>query len=241
MKTYPHPISRTAAFTLLEMMVALSAFVVLMGGIFSIANSTMELGNDLVAIQDRSLIRQNFISFLRRSFRNLPGEAELRLTVQARGSSYVPSLNFVNGGSSFTPGASLPPDTSVDLFAEERPGGYLRVALRVLDTRQTNALRSGQTVRYTKDQEIIPLLDNVSRFEWRFYDPSSNRWENNWKQARRPLLAELNLRLDDGFETRAVFWVPPVLPNAISVTPVVPVQETPETPENPETPPTPKP
>lgn len=203
------------AFTLLEILVALSAFLLLMGGIFAISNSTMELGNDMAAIQERSVIRQNFISFLRRSFRTLPGEAELRLSVQARGSSYVPTLNFVNGGTSFTPGTSQPPDTSMELFAEERPGGYLRVALRVLDERQTASLRAGQNVRYGRENLVIPLLDNVSRFEWRYYDPSSNRWENNWKAGRRPLLAELNLRLDDGFETRAVFWIPPVLPNPV--------------------------
>jgi len=197
-------------FTLLEMLVALSAFVLLMGGIFTIANSTMELGNDLAVAQDRSRIRLNFIEFLRRSFRSLPGEAEVRLAVQARGGTYLPNLNVVNGGSSFTPGAALPPDTSVDLFAEERPGGYLRVGIRLLDSNQTQSLRSGQPVRYARNQEVLPLLDNVSRFEWRFYDGASNRWENTWKEARRPLFAEMTLRLDDGFETRAVFWIPPV-------------------------------
>ena len=216
MKIHLPSAARRAAFTLIEMVVAMSAFLLLMGGIFAIANGTMEMGSDLTQIQERSIIRQNFISFIRRSFRNLPGEAEVRLTVQARGNTYVPSLNFVNGGTSFTPGTALPPDTSVDLFAEERPGGYLRVALRELDERQTQVLRSGQNVRYTKSQGMIPLMDNVTRFEWRFYDPASNRWENNWKQNRRPLLAELNLKLDDGFETRAVFWIPPVVPNAVS-------------------------
>ena len=208
-----------AAFTLMEVLVALSVFVLLMSGIFTIANSTMELGNDLALVQDRSQIRQNFIEFLRRSFRNLPGEAEVRLSVRQQGGNYLPTLNVVNGGSSFTPGSALPPDTSVEVYAEERPGGYLRVALRVLDDRQTAAVRSGQTVRYARSQETIPLLDNVSRFEWRFFDAASNRWENNWKQARRPLLAEMQLRLDDGFEARAVFWVPPVLPNGLVVPP----------------------
>lgn len=216
MKTRLPATARAAAFTLLEMVVAMSAFLLLMGGIFAIANGSMELGSDLALMQEKSLIRQNFISFLRRSFRNLPGDAELRLTVTARGSAYVPSLNFVNGGTSFTFGSPLPPDTSVDLFAEERPGGYLRVGLRQLDERQTQALRSGQNVRYTKGQGTMPLLDNVSRFEWRYYDSATNRWENNWKQPRRPLMAELNLRLDDGFETRAVFWIPPVIPNSVS-------------------------
>jgi type II secretory pathway pseudopilin PulG len=205
-----------AAFTLLEMLVALSAFVMLMGGIFAIAQGTMELGNDMGLAQDRSQIRQNFVELLRRSFRNLPGDAEVRLSVQAKGSSYVPTLNFVNGGSSFTPGVSLAPDTSVELFADERPGGYLRVTLRVLDQKQTQAVRSNQKVSYRRDQITLPLLDNVSRFEWRFFDTTTNRWENNWKQGeRRPILAEMNLQLDDGFETRAVFWIPPIVRNAI--------------------------
>jgi len=205
-----------SGFTLLEMMVALSAFVFLMGGIFAIAQGTMELGNDMTAAQERSLIRQNFIEFLRRSFRSLPGDAEIRLSVKQKGGSYVPTMNFVNGGSSFTPGLSLAPDTSIEVFADERPGGYLRVTLRVLDQKQTQAVRSNQNVNYSRNQITLPLLDNVSRFEWRFFDSTTNRWENNWKQGRRPILAEMNLQLDDGFQTRAVFWIPPVLPNALT-------------------------
>jgi prepilin-type N-terminal cleavage/methylation domain-containing protein len=217
-------IRRGQGFTLLEMLVALSAFVFLMGGIFAIAQGTLELSNDIGLAQEKSQIRQNFIEFIRRSFRSLPGEAEVRLSVRAKGGTYVPTLNFVNGGSSFTPGTSLPPDTSIDLYAEERPGGYLRVMVRVLDEKQTQALRSNQNVRYTRDQITMPLLDNVSRFEWRFFDASTNRWENNWKQGRRPLMAEMNLQLDDGFETRAVFWLPPIIPNAVNMvgTPGVP-------------------
>ena len=210
-------IRRGQGFTLLEMLVALSAFVFLMGGIFAIAQGTLELSNDIGLAQEKSQIRQNFIEFIRRSFRSLPGEAEVRLSVRAKGGTYVPTLNFVNGGSSFTPGTSLPPDTSLDLYAEERPGGYLRVMVRVLDEKQTQALRSNQNVRYPRDQITMPLLDNVSRFEWRFFDSSTNRWENNWKQGRRPLLAEMNLQLDDGFETRAVFWLPPIVPNAVNM------------------------
>ena len=213
---------RSSGFTLLEMVVALSAFLLLIGGIFAITQGTMDLSNDVALAQDRSLLRQNFMEFLRRSFRTLPGEAEVRLGVQQRGGTYVPTINVVNGGSSFTPGGSLPPDTSVELFAEERPGGYLRVAIRVLDVKQTSAFRAGQPMRYSRNEPTIPLLDNVSRFEWRFYDAATNRWENNWKQARRPLLAEMNLQLDDGFEVRSIFWVPPVVPSGVAP-PVPPI------------------
>jgi prepilin-type N-terminal cleavage/methylation domain-containing protein len=205
----------SSGFTLLEMIVALSMFVLLIGGVYSIAQSTLELADSISLAQDRSMVRQNFIEFMRRSFRTLPGEAEVRLAVKQKGSTYVPTLNIVNGGTSFTPGLSLAPDTSMDVYAEERPGGYLRVMLRVLDKKQTQSVRSNQSVRYTRDQITLPLLDNVSRFEWKFYDSATNRWENNWKQARRPILAEMNLQLDDGFQSRSVFWIPPIIPNAI--------------------------
>ena len=78
---------RGQGFTLLEMLVALSAFVFLMGGIFAIAQGTLELSNDIGLAQENSQIRQNFIEFLRRSFRSLPAEAEVRLSVRAKGST----------------------------------------------------------------------------------------------------------------------------------------------------------
>jgi type II secretion system protein J len=203
------------AFTLMEMVIAMAAFMMLMVSIYGISQATINLTDDLSMTQERSLLRQNFIDFLRRSFRNLPGDAEVRLSVKQQGGSYVATLNVVNGGTSFTPGGALPPDTSAEMFAEERPGGYMRVSLRTLDDRQTRSMRSGQTVRYSRDQPIITLLDNVSRFEWRFYDTATKRWENNWKSGKRPLLAEMNLELDDGFQARVIFWVPPVLPGGV--------------------------
>jgi hypothetical protein len=164
----------------------------------------------------------------------------MRLAVRSRGGIYVPTITVVNGGSSFTPGTALPPDTSMEIFTDERPGGYLRVGLRVLDVRQTAAVRSGQTVRYSRNEAVVPLMDNVSRFEWRFYDPATNRWENNWKDARRPLLAEMHLQLDDGFETRSVFWIPPVVPNGLAgAAPPIGNPNDPNNPGNPNTPPDP--
>lgn len=199
------------AFTLLEMIIAMGVLALLLAGIFSVAKSTMELSNDLAAGQERALMKQNFIDFLRRSFRGLPGGAEVRLDNRSVGGTYLPSLTIVNGGASFSPSEALPPDTAIELTAEQRPGGYLRVLLRVMDDQQTLALRTGQNVRPSAKQATLPLMDQVSRFEWKLYDGYSGRWENLWKDARRPLMAELNVQLDDGQPLRAVFWIPPVI------------------------------
>lgn len=73
------------------MIVALSIFVLLIGGIFAIANGTLELSNDLVYAQERALMRQNLIEFLRKSFRTLPGEAAIELRNQTVGGTYLPT------------------------------------------------------------------------------------------------------------------------------------------------------
>lgn len=189
----------------------MGVLAMLLAGIFSVAKSTMELSSDLAAGQERAMMRQNLIDFLRRSFRGLPGGAEVRLENRSIGGTYIPSLTIVNGGASFSPSEALPPDIAIELTAEQRAGGYLRVLLRVFDDKQTQALRTGQTVRPSAKQATLPLMDQVSRFEWKLYDPYSGRWENLWKEARRPLMAELNIQLDDGQPMRAVFWIPPVV------------------------------
>ena len=219
MMTLPHrpkPLSRRPVvgwrrgFSILEMVIALGAFSLLIGGIYGITAATLDLSDVITKAQERALVRQNFLEFVRRSFRNLPGDSQFRLSVRQASGMYVPTLNISGGGSCQTPGRVLPPNYSVDLFAETMPGGYLRVGIRVLDAAQTQDVLAGRPYRASRDQLVLPLLENVSRFEWRALDLQQNRWVNQWKGPQRPILTELNLRLDDGSESRSVFWLPPV-------------------------------
>lgn len=213
--------ARRAAFTLIEMVLALSIFVLLIAGIFAIANGTLELSNDLTYAQERAMMRQNLVEFFRKSFRTLPGDAALELKVKSVGGSYLPTLSIYNGGTSFSPGPALSPESSVEVYTEERPGGYLRIGIRGLDADQTQAALQNKPVKVDKRAEL-PLLDNVARFEWKFYDARSGQWESNWQHQRgRPMFAELNLALDDGQEIRAVFWIPPIVRRSLSGVPVM--------------------
>lgn len=210
----PSSFRRSAAgFTLLEIIIALSIFVMIMAGVFAIAKGSMELSETMTLTQERSMTRQNFVEFLRQSFRRLPGDAEIRLTVQSVRGAYVPVVQVFNGGDAFSPGPALPPEASVELFAQDKPGGYFRVALRLLDDKQTNSMRSGAGKRppVGKDDIVMPLIDNVARFEWKFQDSQNGKWENTWKGQARPLFAELTFALDDGVVTRSVFWIPPIM------------------------------
>jgi prepilin-type N-terminal cleavage/methylation domain-containing protein len=216
-KPRPAPCSLLPApsgFTLLEIIIALSVFLIVMAGVFAIAKGSMELSADLTSTQERAMTRQNFIEFLRASFRRLPGEAELTLTLENQRGTYVPTLNVYNGGDAFSTGPSLPPESSVELFAQQMAGDYLRVGLRVLDDQQTQQQRSGRGFRRSgagAGDAILPLIDKVAKFEWKFYNPATQRWEENWKPPARPLFAELSFMLDDGIPSRMVFWIPPVM------------------------------
>lgn len=209
--------SSRAGFTLLEMVVALAVFVIIIAGVFSIAKGTMELSSDMTEAQERSMIRQNFIEFLRESFRRLPGEAEITMEVTAQRGAYVPSIAVFNGGDAFSPGPAIPPDASVELYADEMPGGYLRVGLRLYDADETNQRRNnlGQGSKRRKpgpNDVVLPLIERVMKFEWKFYNAQSQKWETVWKsQDGRPMFAELQFALDDGQVGRSVFWIPPIL------------------------------
>lgn len=205
---------KPSGFTLLEIIIALSVFLIVMAGVFAIAKGSMELSADLTSTQERAMTRQNFIEFLRASFRRLPGEAEITLTLENQRGTYVPTLNVYNGGDAFSTGPSLPPEGSVELFAQEMAGGYMRVGLRVLDDQQTQQQRSGRGFRRSgagAGDAILPLIDKVAKFEWKFYNPATQRWEDNWKPPARPLFAELSFMLDDAIPSRMVFWIPPIM------------------------------
>ncbi|MDB6137816.1 MAG: Type secretory pathway, component PulJ [Verrucomicrobiaceae bacterium] len=218
-----------AGFTLLEMVVALSVFIIIIAGVFSISKGTMELSADMSEAQERSMIRQNFIEFLRESFRRLPGEAEVTLEMSASRGTYVPSIGVFNGGDAFSPGAAIPPDASVELYADEMPGGLLRVGLRLYDADETSQRRNalGLAPKRRKpgpNDQVLPLIERVAKFEWNFYNPQTQKWENNWKQGGRPMFAELQFALDDGQVSRSVFWIPPIMkrtPMGVPGTPAV--------------------
>jgi prepilin-type N-terminal cleavage/methylation domain-containing protein len=86
-----------SGFTLLEIVIALAVFLIIMAGVFAIAKGSMELSSDLTQTQERAMTRQNFIEFLRTSFRRLPGEAEITLSLENQRGTYVPTINIFNG------------------------------------------------------------------------------------------------------------------------------------------------
>jgi prepilin-type N-terminal cleavage/methylation domain-containing protein len=207
---------RRCGFTLLEIMMALTIFVIIATGVFAIVQGTLDLSTEMTIANEQSTIRQNFIEFLRSSFRRLPGDAEITLQVTADGGTYVPTISIYNGGDAFSPGGAIPPDASVELFARQIPGGAMRIGLRMLDMEQTRSQRGGGLRRPSRgggDAEQ-PLIDRALGFEWQFLDGATGKWEKNWKGQLRPLMAKVVMTLEDRQETTCIFWIPPIMKNS---------------------------
>jgi type II secretory pathway pseudopilin PulG len=201
-----------SAYTLLEIIIALSVFVLIIAGVFAIASGTLQLSEDIEIATDRALLRQNFIEYLRASFRKLPADAELALK---KGTGRSPaSITIYNGGDAFSPGPAIPPDGSVELFAKEVPGGDFTIGLRMLDGDQTNSLRTntGRSLRRANGAEVVlPLVEKVRRFEWEFYDYTRNEWVSKWEGVQRPNFARVELAIEADTPSMYVFWIPPIL------------------------------
>jgi prepilin-type N-terminal cleavage/methylation domain-containing protein len=204
----------SSGFTLLEILIALSVFVLIIGGVFAISRGTLELSNDITQVQEQSNVRQNFIEFLRSSFRRLPAEAEIQMGKAKSGNGTA--ITVFNGGDAFSPGDPIAPDGSIELFSKESPGGDFTVGLRILDGDQTNAARTntGRALSKASGKEtVLPLVENIVRFDWEFFDATQNNWVKEWKDQQRPMFARVELALEDGQPSTYVFWIPPILRN----------------------------
>ncbi len=208
----------------------------LLAGIFAIVGSTTELASEIGQSHKRESEVHGFAQFCERTFRRLPGVAEVRLRVKESGRQYLSELALKN---SLSPLGSSGAEGLTILRTEQTTDGYLRIVLESLSNEESAAheLGKGGVVKTR-----LMLLENVSQYEWKIFNPRSNQWEGVWNDklslsqqsdsnlsqqpqpgALRPELIELTLAIGSDTARRFVFWVPPAK---------VPVQIQPTSPDN---------
>lgn len=194
------PAQRSAGFTLFEVILASTIFVLLAGGIFFSVSTSMsaadELGRQQIEVRQGSA----FIRFLRKGFLNLPVEAEIAVSTRTSGAS----------------------GDAVDLIIRRAPGAFETGALEaqgggiVLSTmpdgrgkstfsliRFPDKLGESDLTRYLDSVTWLPLLDNVEKLRWRFWDGDRREFVELWERKdTHPELIELTLqRAGDGEQT----------------------------------------
>lgn len=195
-------------FTLIEMVLSLAILGLLVGGIFAISSGSLRMSRELTETQERAMLHDHFLEFCRRSFRQLPSHAKLSLELQSAGGYYLPSLVVDDPGPAFAPFGAMPPDARLVLAITGQRGGGLTATLQAWQPEEARAARANRSAARPQSAPL-PLLDRLTRCEWRFLDARTQRWETVWKEAERPRLAELTLALDQEPPERILFDIPP--------------------------------
>jgi hypothetical protein len=172
--------------------------------------------------------RLGFIDLLRLTFRTMPNDVQMVSRRITGSSGTQQQVVFSNSPSVFAWGS---PDeliySTVILGLPQQLGGAVTLAIKRDPPPNVEINPNGPTPDFINflPQEGSPddtapwltLLDNISWAQWRFFDPRSVTWLNDWTDiASRPMLVELTIQyLDEDNYQRYVFWVPPVTPNSV--------------------------
>ncbi len=201
---------RSSGFSLLEVVIAMGMLGLLVGMVFAVAQSSMQLSDAVVSSRNEANNRSAFFEMMRRHFEQLPGNAILHLEYEDAGSHYLSSAIFENVPMAFNWGGRAINSQAVELKTVKRRDGYLDVVM-IFYPEKVYDPNEGR-----RNEKVLPIgevtiLEAVWRFEWRAYDHRVEEWANKWETGGPlPLKMELNVVFaaqED--EQLQVFWITP--------------------------------
>ncbi len=192
MKTSFQQRRQRSGFTLLEVVIVLAIVALLLSVIYSIAQGTLTLVDDVRRTQRRESRQHAFTGFCEHLFANVPATTRLNLRTTQDGGQYLTKLDLENVPSPF----DSSPNCGVTLFTEPLPGGDLRLRL------------SCRKLADTTQSVNVVLFDDLLQCEWRAFDPATRQWTTIWNVPTQPLLMELSMT-QAGDRKRWMFWIAP--------------------------------
>ena len=205
------------AFTLFEMVVVIAIFVLLAGGIYATVNAAVRATATL-SEENLQIQRLNaFVSLLRRTFHNLPGNAVFSGNVRSQDGAEFAEIVLRDAQGVFAWGLGGASTETAILSARPRLGGGRELSILILP----GSLGEMERREALRDSKWLRLLPDLREVQWRFYDETQRRWVGEWMVVERPSLVELTiLLLGEDTPRKFVFWLPPVQePSAPEVSP----------------------
>lgn len=172
--TSMQPTRRHGGFTLLEVVIVLAIVGMLLSVIFSITQGTLTLADDIQRHQRRDSRLYAYIDFCEHLLTDLPATTALNIQTTQDGAAYLSKLELQNVSSPFD-GA---PQQIVIMQTEPLTGGGMRM---VLSSRKMPDPKLPLSQPATAEVKVV-LFDNLSRCEWRAFDPASQRWTPLWSE-----------------------------------------------------------
>jgi len=195
-------------FTLFEIIMALSIFVFLAGGVYLAVSVSVQSSAELTATQLETRRLSAFVRFLREGFASLPTEAEFHLKSVDQGRlGRGVELLIRNAPGAFETGALASSGSGVVLATRPDGRGKSRFAI----TRFPSSMDEGDRERFLEKAKWLPILEDVETLRWRFWDKTFQEFVETWDQpAQRPELIELTFQTAAVPETVCLFRLPGV-------------------------------
>jgi type II secretion system protein J len=179
----------SSGYLLVEVLLAIAILSIVVVMVFQIIQTTLRVTSEINFLQTQQRKVDGICELLRRNFVNMPATC-LFQTRNHNGSTelifrYAP-FNF----SWMKPGAKF---GTVVIASRPQPDG--RLALSVLEE-SGNALESYVDSGIEWKSDWVPLVNDVDRLTWRFYDGRTGKWSSDWPDTGvKPNLVEINIKL----------------------------------------------
>ena len=209
MKTPRRRPARARAFTLLEVVIVLAITALVITAVYSLAQGTLTLADEVRRAERRDTRKQAFTTFCEHLFTTLPSTAALNLKTTQSGGEYLTQLELQNVSSPF----DGTPNCIVTLATQALPGGGLRMVI-TCQPQVTNPLDK----QNAKSAYSVLLFDDLLQCEWRVYVPATRQWATIWTEEtnsttpiiqQHPPLLELVITQAGDDSQRQIFWIAP--------------------------------
>ncbi|MDP5005801.1 MAG: type II secretion system GspH family protein, partial [Verrucomicrobiales bacterium] len=229
MKPARHSLRRCAAFSLFEIVVAMTILGIISTAVLSILWQAGDTAAGIRELDQRDEEVSRFLTLLRESIENLPPEGTLSMTPAGESVSGYPELVIGNSATGFTFGEIIgsSEETIISLRpGKESPEGLptFDLALSRADFEPEDTDGSGMVFGAGTDDFLqsddegrfwLPLLSDITSASWSFWNEEQQAWVDEWAdEEKMPVL--LAFSFDDNFRPmplRVVFEVPERLSN----------------------------
>lgn len=179
----------SSGYLLVEVLLAIAILSIVVVMVFQIIQTTLRVTSDIDFLQTQQRKVDGICELLRRNFVSMP----VTCLFQTRNHNGSTELIFRYAPFNFSwmkPGAKF---GTVVIASRPQPDG--RLALSVLEE-SGNALESYVDSGIERKSDWVPLVNDVDRLTWRFYDARAGKWSSDWPDtAVKPNLVEINIKL----------------------------------------------
>ena len=213
-QTNHHQKRRNRGFTLLEIVIALGLMGMLVGMIFRVARTSVQLSQMVVETQTVTMEKNAFFNLLKHHFENMPGNAIISLVSKDSRNGDVTrslfTLTFQNVPMSFDWGDTPITAEAIELATVEQRDGFVDVILRFYD----EEILADSDARANDDLEPfaeITLIEDLWMCDCEVVDANSMEQFTEWdNDGKLPLQVKFYCRFDPNSDiVLQTFWVVP--------------------------------